>query len=117
MLAISETAAGVDAGIPRSGIGNEMKRRPFASAAVASSAKSSYAASSSSSRDTMTSTPARRKPLDSSSSQSPPLGRAAIASRPRHGPGIQKRSGVMILSVHYLSGKLMGVLAAFEENR
>src|SRR5258707_15383320 len=45
----------------------------------------------------MTSIPARRQPLASSSSQSPPLGRAATASRPRHGPGIQKKSGFMIL--------------------
>src|ERR1022692_4669312 len=94
---MSETAAAVEAGTPRSGIGNETKRMPFAPVALASSTKSGWAASSASNKDTMTSIPACRQPLASSSSQSPPLGRAATASRPRHGPGIQKRSGFMIL--------------------
>jgi len=52
MLAISETAAGTEAGTPRSGIGNEIKRMPFSAAARGSSTKSSWSASSFSSRET-----------------------------------------------------------------
>ena len=97
MAAISQIASDVDFGTSRSGMGNEMKRMPLASAAFASSAKPNWAASSDSRRETITSIPARRHPLASSSSQSPPLGRATTASRPRHGPGIQKRSGVIAI--------------------
>src|SRR5713226_9550619 len=58
----------------------------------------------------MTSSPARRQPAASSSSHSPPRGRMAMASLPRQGPGIQKRSGFILL--HYLSRKPMDVLHA-----
>src|SRR5580698_619666 len=114
-LAISEKAAGSDAGTPRSGIGNEMNRMPCASATLDSSDKPSRPASSLSSSETMTWMPARRQPLTSSASQSSPLGLVAIANRPLHGPAIQNRSGI-IMFLYYLSWQFIDVLAALKEN-
>ena len=103
MSASSESACRVDAGTSRSGIGNEMKRIPAASATAASATapswtKSSCAASSFSGRETTAPGPALRQAVTSSCSQSPPRGRAATARRPCQGPGIQNRSDFMTLS-------------------
>jgi hypothetical protein len=80
-------AAGVEAGSPRSGMGNEMNRMPLLSAAWRSVSKSSWSASSLASKETTTSIPLRHHALASSSSQSSPLwpGDHGQTSPPRTG--------------------------------
>src|ERR1035441_5667826 len=86
---MNRKASLLDAGTHRSTIGKERNRRPASPEHSASFCSSRLSTSSGVSRETTSSTPDLRQPVSSSSSQSPPRGRAEMASFTGQRPPIQ----------------------------
>src|SRR5262245_48084183 len=102
-------------------MGKDRNCRPSALHVSASVERFSSAHSSDVSKDTITSSPARRHARTSSTSQSPPRGRAAIARRPVQESWIQNSSLCMQFSVqsvlwHDLSGQRINLHGSIAQN-
>src|ERR1035441_2985663 len=121
---MNRKASLLDAGTHRSTIGKERNRRPASPEHAASFCSSRLSTSSGVSRETTSSTPDLRQLASSSSSQSPPRGRAEMASFPVQFPSIQCNSvyiGVLqpalsLLFLFDLSGQRVHIHATAAKN-